>query len=398
LGERQTDSHTAIFGWLADHSQSRRGLLLVGHAFLACSTMLLHKAEMLWLLVLARILQGLSAAAVCSVGFAMLHDAFGNDGFGGALGWISAALDAGGFLGPGLSGILYEVSGENAVFFFAYAFITLDAAMGLAVIVDRGDAVMSKSLSKETREYVRLPVSLIEEGMPDSTSVADCPSAAGDSNASIIRLLCTPRLLVATSSWLVIGIIETAFDSVLPIFVQDTFHWPVIGAGLVFMAFYLPSIFLSPCCGYAIDRIRNSSRILGSGGFFLCGPSFILLGLVGRDSIEEQVLLCVLLTLIGVGTAFSGPPLLKEVGIVVEQAQKGYSGSFGPKGAVARAYGIHNSAFAIGNLLGPILAGLLNSAFGWAIMGWFFGVLSLITGVVVLLSLEGWIGEMAWSI
>src|SRR3569833_3134262 len=101
--------------------------------------------------------------------------------------------------------------------------------------------------------------------------------------------------------------------------------------------------------------------------------------------------------MIGIGTAFSGPPLLKEVGVVVEEAEKAAPGSFAPKGATARAYGVHNAAFAIGNLLGPNMAGGLNAVYGWAVMGWVFGIKRLVNGVVTLLFIEGWIGRMKWT-
>ncbi|CAK7208027.1 hypothetical protein SEUCBS139899_010861, partial [Sporothrix eucalyptigena] len=423
-----------IFGWLADHATSRRGPLLLGYISLACSTILLHRGSTLVVLVLGRILQGLSAAAVCSVGFAMLYDSFGGAGVGGALGWVSAALDAGGFLGPGVAGALYDVGGgESAVFWFAYIFIAVDAALGLLVIVENSAKVDGEK-SKETEgdgsddsrtsmescssdsseealmlkpvkagrgpEYIPLPKSPIadehsETGLP---SYRGHPDDKADYRVeSFFQILLLPRLLVAISGWLVVGIFETAFDSVLPLFVQETFQWPIVGAGLIFLPFYLPSIVLSPVCGYLTDRVRNSPRILAAGGFFLCGPSFLLLGCVNDNSVSKQVLLCILLTLIGVGTAFSGPPMLKEVGVVVKMAERmSPSGAFGPRGAAAQAYGVHNAAFAIGNLLGPILAGAFKAALGWPAMGWFFGALSLVSGVVVLVYLEGYIGHVSW--
>jgi len=383
---------------------------------------MLQKGSTLTMLVIGRVLQGFSAAAVASVGFAMLYDAFGSESAGGALGWVSAALDAGGFIGPAIGGVLFSASGESAVFYFAYAFIAVDAALGIAVIVSRkpqddktgetNEGTTTVLPGKKCPRYVSL-IRSSSESVPHINSVASISSdtdvdsiqeaksgkasttVPSKSSASILRILRIPRLIVAVSGWLVVGIFETAFDSVLPMFVQDTFNWTTLGAGLIFIPFYMPAIVLSPVTGYVIDRIRNASRILAALGFFMCGPSFILLGLVDNDTIGKEVLLCVLLTLIGIGTAFSGPPLLKEVGVVVEIAEKADPGAFGPSGATAQAYGVHNAAFALGNLLGPVLAGALNAVYGWAVMGWFFGLLSLLTGVVVLCFLEGWIGNMS---
>ncbi|CAK7227777.1 hypothetical protein SCUCBS95973_006656 [Sporothrix curviconia] len=429
---------SSLFGWLADHARSRRGPLLLGYVSLACSTLLLHKGQTLALLVLGRILQGLSAAAVCSVGFAMLHDSVGGTGVGGALGWVAAALDAGGFLGPGVAGALYDAGGGEApVFLFAYSFIAVDAALGVLVIME--DRVVAKAGGEdgkiETRDAVddnrrtslegavsdRSEESLMLKPIPWDTQYAPLitsPTAGEDVDetlplgekyvgagantadyrvGSFLQLLLLPRLLVAVSGCLVVGIFETAFDSVLPLFVQETFEWPIVGAGLIFLPFYLPSIALSPLCGCVADRVRNAPRLLAAAGFFLCGPSFLLLGCIDDNTASKQVMLCVLLTLIGVGTAFSGPPLLKEVGVVVEAAERASpSGVFGRRGAAAQAYGVHNAAFAVGNLLGPILAGALKATLGWAAMGYFFGLFSLVSGVSVLVYLEGYIGRVTW--
>ncbi len=83
--------------------------------------------------------------------------------------------------------------------------------------------------------------------------------------------------------------------------------------------------------------------------------------------------------------------------VVVELAERSVPGTYGPRGATAQAYGIHNAAPAIGNLLGPIFAGGLKAVFGWASMGWVFGILRLVTGMLVLTFLEEWIGRMPWT-
>ena len=90
------------------------------------------------------------------------------------------------------------------------------------------------------------------------------------------------------------------------------------------------------------------------------------------------------------------PPLLKEVGVVVEEAEQAAPGAYGTKGATARAYGVHNAAFAAGNLLGPVMAGAIKAAVSWTAMGWGFGLLSLVAGAAVACSLQGWIGKTGW--
>lgn len=388
--------------------------------------MLLHLGSTLATLVLGRILQGLSSACVSSVGFAILFDAFGTEEAGGAMGWVAASLDAGGFIGPALAGVLFSAGGELAVFIFAYAFIVFDILLGVLVILDRKQPDRKMPLASSSASSSD---SDSDSDSEDSTAVASTVVSDNDNNisskvekssgedgsdladgknssqprsvttdsrpagVSFRRLMLNPRLLAAFTGWLVVGSFETAFDSVLPIFVEQTYHWAVIGAGLIFLGFYLPGIIISPICGYIMDRVRNSPRILCTLGFALAGPSFIMLGLAEGPQVSKQALLCVLLSLVGIGTGLSGPPLLKEVGTVVELAERENPGAYGPKGATARAYGVHNAAFAIGNLLGPVLAGAMKAAYGWGVMGWVFGVMSLVMGAVTMCSLEGWIWD-----
>lgn len=364
--------------------------------------MLLHLGPSIGLLVLGRILQGFSSGAVSSVGFAILYDAFGDEEVGSAMGWAAAALDAGGFIGPAIAGVLFQAGGERAVFIFAYAFIAFDICLGLAVIVPphKGTKAGSPVQGSRGDEYIASTASLMEKPSRENgcNQHGEATAVPTRSKTSFWRLMLHPRLLVAFSGWLAIGIFETAFDSVLPLFVEKTYDWSVLGAGLIFIAFYLPGIIASPICGYLMDRVRHASRVLGAGGFLvLTGPSFLLLGLAEGPAVGNQVLLCVLLTLIGVGTGLSGPPLLKEVGVVVEKAEQAAPGAYGPKGATARAYGVHNAAFAAGNLLGPVMAGAIKASASWTAMGLVFGILSLGAGAVVACSLQGWVGKTGWQ-
>lgn len=374
--------------------------MLLGYLSLAASTVLLHLGPSIGLLVLGRILQGFSSGAVSSVGFAILYDAFDDDEVGSAMGWAAAALDAGGFIGPAIAGILFQAGGERAVFIFAYTFIAFDICLGLAVVIPSGKKADPPVQGSREDEYIASTASLMEKSSKEDggTQQGEATVVPTGRKTSFWRLMLHPRLLVAFSGWLVIGIFETAFDSVLPLFVEKTYDWSVLGAGLIFIAFYLPGIITSPICGYLMDRVRHASRILGAGGFLvLTGPSFLLLGLTEGPDVGKQALLCVLLTLIGIGTGFSGPPLLKEVGVVVEKAEQAAPGAYGAKGATARAYGVHNAAFAAGNLLGPVMAGAIKASVSWTAMGWVFGILGLVAGAAVACSLQGWVGKIGWQ-
>lgn len=86
------------------------------------------------ILVIARALQGASAAIVQVVGLALVADTMGASNIGSTMGWQSIAVFAGAILGPSLAGIVYEQAGHYAVFAMAYALLSLDLLLRFVMI------------------------------------------------------------------------------------------------------------------------------------------------------------------------------------------------------------------------------------------------------------------------
>lgn len=80
-------------GWLADKASSRRLPCLVGLFLLLAATSLFSFGQSIAVLVVARILQGMSAAVVWSVGFAMVLEAVGKGKMGKVLGIVCSSGD-----------------------------------------------------------------------------------------------------------------------------------------------------------------------------------------------------------------------------------------------------------------------------------------------------------------
>ena len=72
---------------------------------------------------------------------------------------------------------------------------------------------------------------------------------------------------------------------------------------------------------------------------------------------------------------------LGEFTLVVAAKEKKTPGCFGATGAYAQAYGLFNTAYAAGTLVGPLWGGLLVDGYGWSTMIWTLGVLSAVMGV-----------------
>jgi MFS family permease len=118
-------------------------------------------------------------------------------------------------------------------------------------------------------------------------------------------------------------------------------------------------------------------------------PFFVLLRLVTHDTIRQVVLLCVLLALIGVAIALAIPPVMAEFIYIVDKKERQRPGLFGAAGAYAQAYGIFNTAWAAGFLIGPVWAGFVESKAGWSTMTWSLGAFSAVSALPILLYTGG---------
>ncbi|KAK6334069.1 hypothetical protein TWF696_002571 [Orbilia brochopaga] len=117
----------------------------------------------------------------------------------------------------------------------------------------------------------------------------------------------------------------------------------------------------------------------------------VLLRLVTNNSIQHKILLCVLLSLIGICIAIALPPLDAEVFRAVEAKEQEVPGIFGKGGAVALAFGLIGMGFAAGSLVGPVLAGFIRLRAGWGAMGWALGLITGVSSLPTLLFMGGWI-------
>lgn len=302
-------------------------------------------------------------------------------------------------ISPLIGGVVYNKAGYYPVYYICFGLIAVDIALRLALIEKR-----------TALQWVDEDVS--EESLPSSASADDTPAHSverisavnGDLEKQsvqapqaaqqteperlvptdrqlprrskvppIILLLKSRRLLTALWGITVQASLTTAFDTTLPLFVQATFNWDSIGAGLIFLCLIVPS-FLAPGVGILSDRC--GPRWLVVGGFIYAVPLWVCLRFVDHNSINQKVLLCALLVLIGVSLVVVMGPLIAEITYCVEAQEKKSPGLYGRNGAYAQAYGLFTMAFSAGTLIGPFWSGYIETAAGWGTMTWTLGVLS----------------------
>ncbi len=168
-----------VFGWYADHTSSRRWPLLIGLVMLAGSTLLLCLGNSIALLVVGRLLQGLSAAIVWSVGCALLVDTMGNS-VGVAMGYVSIAMSLGLLIAPVIGGAVYEAAGYYAVYYIAFGIVAVDILLRLVMIEKK---VAQQWMPKiESTPGAIIPESDVEKAAP--LAIGDIVTIAGPSEPS----------------------------------------------------------------------------------------------------------------------------------------------------------------------------------------------------------------------
>ncbi len=383
--------------------------MLVGLVWLLAATLLLCFSTNIAMLLIARILQGLSAAMTWTVGLALLIDSVDKNHIGRATGWTSTALTLGILVGPLVGGIVYDRAGNYAVFGICFGLIGIDIVLRL-IIIEVKDArkwVPAESDSTVTPEPAA-PVTASEVSAEQDTKVADPTSSISqaskepgpleegfDSNGrrrskgafsiagqnGILGLLKKRRLLCALFGVIIQSSLQTSFDAIMPLQVHDIFHWNSLGGGLIFLPVILPSA-LSPLVGSLSDKY--GPRWFTAGGFLFAVPFFVCFRFVTENTINHKVMLCGLLVAIGIGEALQVAPLMAEISWAAEEGRDDDDDAV----PYAQAYALYNISFAAGAIVGPLLSGMVRKSAGFGTVGWVLGLLSGFTGLVML----NWVG------
>jgi MFS family permease len=143
-----------------------------------------------------------------------------------------------------------------------------------------------------------------------------------------------------------------------------------------------------------MDRFPKATRYIVGAAFLSSVPAMVLLRFVKENSVGHKVLLCVLLTVVGIFTSVALPAFFADVINVVKQKDLQSPDVFGQGGAVALGVGLANIGFAMGSIVGPFFAGFIRQDAGWDTMGWALGVLAGVTTLPTVLLTGGWIRSL----
>ncbi|KXJ90616.1 membrane transporter [Microdochium bolleyi] len=365
-------------GWIADRTSSRQAPFLCGLAALLLATIMLALGQSIAILVVARILQGTSAAVVWTIGLAMVLDTVGLENLGKVIGTIFSFISVGELLAPVLGGVLFDKAGYKGVFGVASGILALDFIMRL-LIIERKTAIkydpsLDDGLSNPRDFDAR------EEGEDAHEETALLPKSDDDDDEESYRiktepgrlvrafplLYCfrNPRLLVALLLAFVQASFLGVFDATIPTEAKDLLGFSSLQAGMLFIALDIPYLILGPLAGWAVDKYGTKpAAVLG---FAYLVPALILLRIPGDaahtttnggtlDNDKQQhitTLFAAMLSLNGVGLAIIGSPSIVEASAVVQRYDQANRGFFGANGPYAQLYGFNSLFFCSGLAVG----------------------------------------------
>ncbi len=302
------------FGILSDKI-GRKPFVLFGMFAMAGAFFFYALAGSYPMLVLARVLDGLTAAATWSAALALVGDRFEEKEMGGRLGWAMAAAAIGGIAGPLVGGVLSDSFGYRFPFY------------AIAVVCLLGGAV-SVFLAEPPRDRRR-----------KSTSWSMLRPVFTNRNVLLACLI----TLVTTMG---LGLLEPT----LPVFLEDKFGMSRTAIGMLFgvtMFFYAVA---SPVSGKLSDAVGRKKPILAGLALTAVFAPLVV-------AFSNVTVTYLMMGLFGASIAFFGTPSFP---LITDSLPR--SASPGEGNQYGTAFGLLNFCWSLGYALGPLLGGSLN---GW---------------------------------
>ena len=190
---------------------------------------MLHQGRSLIVLVLGRVVQGMSGSVVWIVGLALLADTVGADEVGNAMGYVFIGVSLGVLFGPLIGGVVFDRTSYDAVFGIAYAVIGLDVILRFIVIEKR--VALKWQDVEEVERADTIPLDQVDRRTDVEAAASNNRRDNKKRRHTMVTLLRSKRLLAALWSTTVVALLTTAFEATLPLYVKEIWSWTSTGAG-----------------------------------------------------------------------------------------------------------------------------------------------------------------------
>ncbi|KAK2611190.1 hypothetical protein N8I77_004557 [Diaporthe amygdali] len=393
-----------VAGYIADKTSTRQAPFLLGLLALMLATLLLFLGSNMPVLVVARLLQGISGGFVWTIGLALCLETVGPENLGKTIGSIFSFISVGNLLAPLLGGVLYEKTGYAGVFGIGLAVLAVDFIMRVLVIEKKvarrydaagpqsvGDLEAIESNNQEGDEPEHANSEQGEEEPLLGKKENDLFKLSKDQPAiaqkiTILPCMTDPRLLTALLVAFVQALLLGSFDATVPTTAKELFGFDSLKGGLLFLPLGAFDLIIGPLAGWFVDRYGTKPCAVIGYGYLV--PVLILLRLPQPGGKDQILLYGGLLALCGIGLAIIGAPSIVEAGSVVQKYYEANPDFFGDQGPYAQLYGLNSMVFSLGLAVGPLLAGELKQVLGYGNMNVVLASISLATAVLCFV----WIG------
>ncbi|WP_125764744.1 MFS transporter [Levilactobacillus mulengensis] len=300
-----------LIGRLSDRI-GRKPVLTAGLILFMVSEVLFALTNYLWVFDISRLIGGLSAAMVVPTAMALASDITTKRQRAKVIGWLSAAFSGGLILGPGIGGILAGISYKTPFW----------VAGGLGLI----SAIVLISLLPNDVETNRV----VEEPAADAQ-----PSAH-----PMTRAFWTVPIIILFTMILVSSFGLQGFESIYSIYVNEVFNFSLSNIALVLTLNGLISLFLQVAMFDTLVSKFGERRVIRMC-FFLAAICTIW---ITQAHTKIEVMIATLII-------FSAFDLLRPaITTLLTKASESDQGLIN---------GLNMSLTSIGNIVGPIMSGML---------------------------------------
>jgi DHA1 family multidrug resistance protein-like MFS transporter len=320
-------------GMLSDIIGRRRVMLIAAVVF-ATAPFLYLLVTVPWQLVLVRVYHGLATAILGPVALAAIADTF-QTGRGERMGWYSSATMVGRFLAPTVGGLL--IFGND----FHWVYLA-DGVAGVLALLAAVRLPLASGPSESWREAVRQ-----QRGR------------YGQEVRSVLRHL---GILATSGVEAVQYFAFGALETFLPIYWSEQLGYPDWKIGLLLSAQILAATVTKPVMGRLSDRYGRVRMIVS--GLILGG---IAAGTIVLSS--DYLIIIALMALFGLGLA------------TVTASTAALVADLSPSRGRGGAMGILSSIMDVGQASGPIIIGILVSAYSYLVALGSVGALLIVTGL-----------------
>ncbi|KAJ5606824.1 hypothetical protein N7537_003443 [Penicillium hordei] len=345
-------------GYFCDKYRTRKAPLVSGFVAMALATALFMSATNVWVLLVARVFQGLSGAVVGVLGLSMIAETSSPEHLGSHMACGSASLTWGMLCGPMTGGFLFSQFGTVGAFGVPMALLVVDIILRMLIVQEDEDE----------------PKSHHQENSP---LLESSNSISGDTSLSFYQFL-HPLMLGLVFSVLIISSILSAIETTLPLYVLDTYHWSSLGAGLVFLPLTIPSV-LSILIAHFVRHCMPRTVVVT--GFFLMAVPMVSLRWTQANTVHHEIALISLLFVVGVCLTTVQAIIMGDVSNAVRKIEIIHGITEEKSSGQARGYALCNMAFAAGQTLGPMAGGFIKYELGWGFMTLILGILCLVAGL-----------------